>query len=184
MVKKSNFQKPFLPFDSRVSGEWPCPGYKNFQKFRRKKFIRSITIYGFYRFGLFVTNILSAKNNLSTNINNKNMRREVLDPQREFWAWAGILLTPVSNIFLYLLSYLSFPYSLLDVFLWFFSLPQLKVLSFKPVFASKPPTKRKRLVFHDSHESGTLIKILKPIESWSRCQKLLNQIIWLLDLRC
>ena len=172
IVKKSNFQKPvltiwFLSLWTILTGAY---------KFSE--------ISDFYRFDLFVTNILSDKNNLSTNIHSKNLLRKIVDPQREFWAWARILLTPFSNIFLYLLSYLSFPYSLSDVFLWFFSLPQLKVLSFKPVFASKPPTKRKRLVFHDSHESGTLIKILKPIESWSRCQKLLNQIIWLLDLRC
>ena len=38
MVKTSNFQKPFLPFDSSVSGDCSLPGYKNFQKLRKKKF--------------------------------------------------------------------------------------------------------------------------------------------------
>ena len=32
MVKTSNFQKPFLPFDSSVSEECSWPGYKNFAK--------------------------------------------------------------------------------------------------------------------------------------------------------
>ena len=42
MVKTSNFQKPFLAFDSWDSEEGHWPVYKNFQKFR-KFILRSLT---------------------------------------------------------------------------------------------------------------------------------------------
>ena len=46
MVKTSNFYSPFLPFDSRGSGECLPLGNKNFRKFR-KNFIELFTWYAF-----------------------------------------------------------------------------------------------------------------------------------------
>ena len=42
IVKTSNFQKQFLPFEASVSGEYSWPEHKNFQKFRNK-FLRSLS---------------------------------------------------------------------------------------------------------------------------------------------